>query len=44
MHGFDAGGSGITAIEKRREGINGGWLRLRSQLRGFVRQYWCSPK
>ncbi|GMY22457.1 Polyamine oxidase 1 [Fagus crenata] len=44
MHGFGAGSSGVTTLEKRRDGNNGRWLRLRSQLRDFVCQYRCSTK
>ncbi|GMY22452.1 Polyamine oxidase 1 [Fagus crenata] len=44
MHGFGAGSSGVTTLEKRRDGKNGRWLRLRSQLRDFVCQYRCSTK
>lgn len=44
MHGFGAGSSGVTALEKRRDGNNGGWLRLRSQLLDSFCQHWCSTK
>lgn len=33
---FGAGCSGIEALEGRRNGNDGGWLRLRSKLRDFV--------
>lgn len=44
MHGFEAGCAGITALEKRRDGDNGGWLRLRGQLRDSVCQHWRSQE
>lgn len=44
MHGFGAGSSGVTALEKRRDGNNGGWLRLRSQLLDSFCQHRRSTK